>query len=422
MRKKLAAAMAAAMMATTALGGMTVSAGEQQEIVIWTFVQTHADYFEWVTSEYEKLHPEVTFTIEVMENVALQDRMIVVNSSGGEESPDLVDIEQNAFSRYMTEETMMFQPLNELMERDGILDKIVEARLQLYSWNDNYYGLEHALCPVTMAYRQDLFEEYGIEVPTTWEEYKAAAAAFAEHDIYMGGVRDMSIEMPNELRALLIASGEDYIGEDGTVNITDDFKSVTEDYRDLQNDGMFYTYETDEEMWAMMAENKIATYFAADWAAGWLRDNVPEQSGKWKMAPYPKYKEDSSAVGVSGGTGLCMSKYSNADQETLWDFMKFAMVDKDNCVKRYELVSLYPPVYEAMEECNTPIEYYGGQNLGELWQSLAEEIPAQRQADWKTTFMETFSMNAFDYMEGNIDTDEFCVLITEAVDDFNASK
>lgn len=83
---------------------------------------------------------------------------------------------------------------------------------------------------------------------------------------------------------------------------------------------------------------------------------------------------------------------------------------------------MYPPVYEAMEECNTPVEYYGDQNLGELWQSLAEEIPAQRQADWKTTFMETFSMNAYDYMEGNIDTDEFCALITEAVDDFNASK
>lgn len=151
MKKRLAAAMATTMLATTALGGMTVSAQEQQEIVIWTFVQTHADYFEWVTSEYEKEHPEVTFTIEVMENVALHDRMMVVNSSGGEESPDLVDIEQNAFSRYMTEETMMLQPLNELMERDGILDKIVEARLQLYSWNDNYYGLEHALCPVTMA-------------------------------------------------------------------------------------------------------------------------------------------------------------------------------------------------------------------------------------------------------------------------------
>lgn len=422
MRKRLAAAMATAMLATTAFGGMPVSAAEPQEIVIWTFVQTHADYFEWVTSEYEKEHPEVTFTIEVMENVALQDRMIVVNSSGGEESPDLVDIEQNAFSRYMTEETMMFQPLNELMERDGILDKIVEARLQLYSWNDNYYGLEHALCPVTMAYRQDLFEEYGIEVPTTWEEYKSAAAAFAEHGIYMGGVRDMSIEMPNELRCLLIASGEDYIGADGEVNISDAFKAVTEDYRDLQNDGMFYTYETDEEMWAMMAEDKIATYFAADWAAGWLRDNVPEQSGKWRMAAYPKYTEDSSAVGVSGGTGLCMCKYSDVDQETLWDFMKFAMVNKDNCVKRYQMVSLYPPVYEAMEECNTPIEYYGDQNLGELWQSLSEEIPAQRQADWKTTFMETFSMYAYDYMEGNIDTDEFCALITEAVDDFNASK
>lgn len=210
MRKKLAAAMTATMLATMAFSGMTVSAEEQQEIIIWTFVQTHADYFEWVTSEYEKEHPEVTFTIEVMDNTALNDRMMVVNSSGGEESPDLVDIEQNQFSRYMTEETMMFQPLNELMEKDGITEKVVEPRLRLYSWQDNYYGLEHALCPVTMAYREDLFKEYGLEIPTTWEEYKAAGAVLAENDIYIGSVIDMSVGLPNDLCSLLIASGEDY--------------------------------------------------------------------------------------------------------------------------------------------------------------------------------------------------------------------
>lgn len=52
MKKRLAAALATTMLATTALGGMNVSAEEQQEIIIWTFVQTHGDYFEWVTSEY----------------------------------------------------------------------------------------------------------------------------------------------------------------------------------------------------------------------------------------------------------------------------------------------------------------------------------------------------------------------------------
>lgn len=422
MKKRLAAALATTMLATTALGGMNVSAEEQQEIIIWTFVQTHGDYFEWVTSEYEKLHPEVNFTVEVMEFNALNDRMVVVNSSGGEEAPDFVDVEQGQFSRYMTDETMMFQPLNELMERDGILDKVVEARLNLYAWNDNYYGLEHALCPLTMAYREDIFEEYGLEVPETWAEYKEAAAVLAENDIYINTIKDMTLEIPNDLLTLLIASGEDYVGDDGQLNITDTFKSVMEDFRDMQNNGEFFTYETDEEKWAMTAEDRVATYFTADWAAGWLRDNVPEQSGKWRMAPLPKYTENAAPVSVSGGTGLCMCKYSDVDQETLWDFMKFAMVDKDNCIKKYEMVSLYPPVYEAMEGCNTPVEYYGDQNLGELWQSLAPEIPVQHQADWITPFREAFVINVYDYMEGNIDTDEFCDLLTQAVDDFNASK
>lgn len=358
-----------------------------------------------------------------MDQDGLQDKLAIINASGGEGAPDFVDVEQGQFPKRMSEEQMCFEPLDDYIERDGILDKVVKNRLDLYSWDGHYYGLEHALCPVTMAYREDLFEEYDIEVPTTWEEYKAAAEKFAENGIYIAATKDMAMGGDDgEWSAPLRAAGVDYVDENGELNITDEFKKNIMNFVDMQNNGQIYAYETQEEAWPMYADDKVATYFTADWAAGWLRDNVPEQSGQWKMAPLPKLTADAATVSVNGGTGLAMVKYSKKDKEMLWDFMKFAQVDKDNCVKKYEMISLYPAVYDAMPECNTPVEYYGDQNLGQMYEELSDEIPVQYQADWRKVFVETFNTNAYDLVEGNMTIDEMCELLTEAVDEFNASK
>lgn len=411
--------------ADTGTGGdtETVTDTNSDDIVIWAFAEPHAEYFRWVTEEYKKEHPDVNFTIEIMTTDALSERLAVINASGGEGAPDLVDQEQGFFSRFMSEEQMCYYPLDEFMERDDVTDKMVKNRLDLYAYDGHYYGLEHALCPVTMAYRKDLFEEYNIEIPTTWGEYKAAAEEFAKHDIYISATKDMSMggEL-DEIVLLLRAAGLDYVDENGKLNITDEFKNIVMDYVQMQQNGMMYAWETQDEAWPVVAEDKVATYFTADWAAGWLRDNVPEQSGKWQMAPLPKLTDTASVVSVRGGTGLCMTKYTDKDKEELWDFMKFAQLDKDNCVKKYEMIALYPPVYDAMPECNSPVEYYDNQNLGELYESLADEIPVQYQADWRNAFTESFNSNAYDLVEGNISIDELTDILTEAVNEYNESK
>lgn len=418
MKKKMNALLASAILATSVLGSTAaVQASETEEVVIWCFVETHAQYFEWVTEEYTKEHPEVTFRIEVMDNDSLIQRLTVVNAAGGEGSPDLIDVEQGTFPRFMSEESMIFEPLTEYIERDGLTENLVESRLSLYTYNGDYYGLEHALCPVTMAYRADLFEEYGLEVPTTWEEYKEAAAVFAENGIYITADNISTAGMAEFTDILSKAAGADFVGADGQLNITDVFKDLVMDNIEMQANGQIYGFETDDERWSMTAQDKVATFFLADWAAGWLRDNVPEQSGKWQLAALPKVTEDSAAVGVADGTGLCMSMYTKQDKEMLWDFMKFAQADDENAVVKYEMVNLYPPVYGAMEACNTPVEYYDNQNLGELWQSLADEIPVQNQADWRSTFTDTFKANAYDLAEGNITIDEMADILTEAVEE-----
>ena len=253
-----------------------------------------------------------------------------------------------------------------------------------------------------MVYRPDLFEQYGIKVPTTWDEYLAAAKAFKEHGIYITAQTDLRKGQTGFFRLGLIATDSDVIAPDGSFRLTDEWMNWLEAYKALQEDGYVYVSEDDADKYSAIGDNVVATDFIADWAAGWLRDNVPEQSGMWRMTYLPKITPDAARTAVDGGTGLCMMKYSKVDQETLWDFMKYAMLDPTNCATKYQMISLYPPVYAAMAACNTPVEYYGGQNLGEMWQELAPETPVQRQAAFKSTYVELLKSYLYDYVEGNM--------------------
>jgi arabinosaccharide transport system substrate-binding protein len=396
-------------------GGQAQSGSADNTVVLWAFAEPHARYFEWVGAEYKKTHPDFNLKVELMTADAENDRLTIVTMSNGENSPDLVDIEQGQFPRYMSDDKICFEPLNDRIQKDGINDKIVASRQALYQYKGNFYGLEHALTPVTLAYRPDLFQQYGIKVPTTWAEYMDAAAKFKANGIYMGSFGDIRLGMPWELQILIRSANADYANTRGELNMTPVFRQLMADFRTLQREGMHYGYETDEEHWVPMRDNKVATYFTPDWAAGWLRDNIPEQAGKWAMAPLPKITPASSRTSCYGGTGLAMMKYTKKNKDALWDFMKFAQVDTNNAVQKYKMINLFPVVYEAMPLCGGPVEYFGNQDLGTLYFELSREMPAQNQASWRGVWADTMVANGYDFYEGNISLDTYINLATEAI-------
>lgn len=421
MKKKAISVLLAAMMVCSM--GVSVHAEENASdpIVIWTFADQHQHYYEWVAEEYKKDHPDAEFKIELIPIGGMIEKLQVLSASQGEECPDLVDVEQGTFPYFMTsEDAMIFEPLDKWFEEEGVLEKASKGRLDLYSSDGHYYGLETGACPVTLMYREDLFEEYGVEVPATWEEFKAAAEVFAENGIYIMAQQDFSagsISL-NDVSMFIRAAGEDYVDENGELNLSDDFKNLLMDMVELQQNGLVYAFQSEDEIWPAMAQDQIAAYFAADWAVGRVRDNEPDQSGKWKLAPLPKLNDSAASVSVSGGTGLSMIKYTDKDKDQLWDFMSFSHLNKDNCIKKYEMTAMYPIVYEAMPECTGPVEYLGGQDQGALYESLAKELPSQYQAAWRSVFADTFTANVYDLYEGNIDIDEFCSILTEAVENY----
>jgi len=394
--------------AATTTAAPAANSGSAEPIVMWTFAETHAVYFRdyWIPRAEEKF--DVSIRIEVMDHTALNDRLTIIINAGGEGSPDLVEIEQGQFNRYMRPGRMCLVPLNDYFAHDDVLNKMVEGRLSLYKFEGNYYGVEQALCPVTMAYRPDLFELIGKDVPATWDDYLEAARLFKEHDIYIAAQSDMrNNAFLGDIDILLRASDSQHVSANQEITITPVFKNLMSDFLTLQRDGMVYAFEDGADRWNMMAQDRVATMMMADWAAGWLRDNVPEQEDKWRMAPLPKVTPSASTTSCNGGTGLTMVEYTKQDKDLLWKLIYDALIETENVVKKFEIIMLYPPVYAAMPESNSPFDYYGGQVLGELYMELAETMPVQNQAWWRSLFTEAVTELSFDLYEGDLTVDEF---------------
>ncbi|MDO5720346.1 MAG: extracellular solute-binding protein, partial [Actinomycetaceae bacterium] len=97
---------------------------------------------------------------------------------------------------------------------DQYKDDFIPAFFDKGRVGDNFYGFPQGASPILFYYRQDLFEEYGLSVPTTWDEYKQLAQAVrdkSDNNSYIGA---FLTDEPMWLSALTSSEGGNWFGFD----------------------------------------------------------------------------------------------------------------------------------------------------------------------------------------------------------------
>ena len=126
----------------------------------------------------------ITVVLDEMEEGQLGQRMLLeVSAESASYDAMMTAIEWSplvASSGYAT-------PLEPWIESDITPDwfnyeDILQAYRDMFLWEDGmHYGIPYAGETVFMFYREDLFEEHGIDVPTTYDEVLTAAQYFSEN-------------------------------------------------------------------------------------------------------------------------------------------------------------------------------------------------------------------------------------------------
>lgn len=365
---------------------------------LWTFVNTHARWFKAMAEEYAAdVNPQFKLNVSEVAYADLHDKLLIALQSGGAGAPDLADIEQGRFGGFLRSENTGLVDLSERLAPYN--DKLVAARQALYTYQGKTYGIEHALTPVVLYYRTDVWEDAGVDPAgfATWDDYIAGAKKVAQDDV-------KALAFPNH-SLLLRQRGEDYFNAGGDVTLDSDLSIETMNWiLALRDEHKLAAQEPEgEAWWTAVKEGKFVSQIGADWYAGFFKDNAPDLAGKWKATALPAFEAGGLRTSCNGGTGNCIVATSENVDEA-WKFQEFSMLSVDGNVKRYLETSLFPPLIEATKDqrLHTPDEYFSNQDLGQLFADLAPNVPAQYQSPARAEMNTKLTPLWQDIYDGNL--------------------
>ena len=179
--KKLLALLLAVltMLSLTVIG----QAEAAEKLVIWTCLTADAQ-FEVLNKQFTELGAEMGVDVEV-EKLSFSEMIgKLATAAATDEVPDVMHVNFGGTAQLYADEVLM--PLDEIINGIGADDFSDAYKTVLTGADGHIYGLPDWAMHTSVWYRKDLFEQKGLEIPTTWADFKAAAEALNDGDAMKG--------------------------------------------------------------------------------------------------------------------------------------------------------------------------------------------------------------------------------------------
>lgn len=172
------------------LGGMAVSrtalvGGAQAanlRFLSWTGA-TEEPQFEAMLAEFTAAHPDITINSETVAGTGAATYPDVLRTSiAGGDPPDLFYMWGGSIAAPFIEADQVL-PLDDYYAEYGWAERLVPWAVEAMKADGVYYGVPKATRGMGFWYRKDIFEQNGIEIPTTYDELEAACATLKNANI-----------------------------------------------------------------------------------------------------------------------------------------------------------------------------------------------------------------------------------------------
>ncbi len=174
-------------------------------------------------SEFNKTYENINLTVEV---VSWNDIYTVVNTRvSNQQAPDILNID--VFADYQADDLLL--PAKDFVSEETYA-KMYPAFLDQSVVDGTVWAIPDLASARAMYYNVDILEAAGVEVPTTWDELKAACEKIKEYDpeIYPWGI-DMTTDEGQAAFAYYIwNNGGDFTDADGnwTLNSAENVEAI----------------------------------------------------------------------------------------------------------------------------------------------------------------------------------------------------
>ncbi len=237
--------------------------------------------------------------------------------SAGSGAPDVMMVEADRIPTFQVQDALV--DLSDLGYED-VKDDFSEGAWKDVSVGDGIYGAPVDGGPMGMIYRTDIFEQYGLTAPTTWEELESTAQALKD----AGGpvFASFAANQPATTTAYFYGNGAEPFtydpaneGEIGINLNSPEIKEVLDYWDGLVDKGLVGTEDQfTPEYIAGVIGGDYATYLSAAWAPGYLQGaGVGEgaDAGVWGVAPMPQW-DPANPISINwGGSAFVVSSQAS---------------------------------------------------------------------------------------------------------------
>lgn len=140
----------------------------------------HMEFYEWAVEKFETENPNIKIEMEAVADEPYKDKIRVLMASG--EPPDIYFSWAGEFSWKFARGGQALDITDAFYNTDW-KENVINAAAEPYKWENRLYGIPMRINAKFMVYNKAIFEELGLSVPTTWDEYLAVAETCKENDI-----------------------------------------------------------------------------------------------------------------------------------------------------------------------------------------------------------------------------------------------
>ncbi|MDC7287981.1 extracellular solute-binding protein [Blautia schinkii] len=313
--KRLAAIMFAATMAlgTTAFNVHAEESGEPITITFWHSLgaETSGEVINEFIPMYEAEHPNIKIDMQSFQSDDYQTRQLKVAVSDGSQA-DVFHSYAAGYSQPFVDAGACL-PLDDYFDADKTWDRLQDGVLEYMTYDGTVYGIPLTRWAGVLFCNTDLFEQYQVEYPETWDQLLEAVKVFRENGIVpmcVGAKEGWHACMYQNAFAMRTAGAEycnkALVGEE-TLN-TPEIVQSAQMMIDLKDAGAFdegvLGLSSDEANMEFMMGN-IPMYFSGSWSAAQVVSEDNQVAGKIKVMPLPTVEGGKGNTDFLGGATAC---------------------------------------------------------------------------------------------------------------------
>lgn len=327
-RRPLAAATGALLLAATVAACGTGEGGQSEgdgTLDVWIMQGTNPDaedFFADVSAAFEE-ETGAALNVDFVEWGDAHDRF--VTSIAGGTTPDVAETGTTWTPEFA--DAGALAPLDEYVDGAGVSDDLVEGLVEAGTYDEQLYGMPWYAGVRSLVYNTEMFDQAGVEPPTTWAELEDAAAALKEEF-----PDQIAVAVPGDAEFTVYpwvwgAGGEVATQEGDTWTSVLDSPEAQEGiefWTGLATDGGYSsagaTTWRETDVLDSFAAGDVGMAVMGSWTPGAIVDANADMEGKFAAVPIPG-QDGGMAPSVLGGSHLSMFETAE-DKDLAFTFIE----------------------------------------------------------------------------------------------------